>query len=340
MEIPIRIEPITLRSVLAFATLTSAASAEPPRASLVVTRDDGSRDCPDAAGFAERVRLIAGTSMVDAATSEARDTWIQVELMRAFGGYRAVISLQGRRHGKRIIDDVGPGCSSLADAIAITLVMLLDPELERAPEQPPAAPEFAAAPPVPKSAPRKNAEPVTQQAAQPPHWVAGAEVAAGLSFSVLEGSAPFAEGGARLQFERWISFGAGGGFVFSDRARFGSGSIELELGYVYLRACAAALSSPRARVEFCLEPMLGSLTGAGNEYTEIHTKNVLWPAAAGVIAVYGPFAAHAFWSLRVLALAPLVKNQGFSIIEAGVRKPAFELPAAGGMLSVGVRADL
>lgn len=338
MEIPIRIELVTLLWGLAFATVTSAASAEPPRASLVVTRDDGARDCPDAAGFAERVRLIAGTSMVDAATSEARNTWIQVELTRAFGGYRAVISLQGRRHGKRTIDDVGPGCSSLADAIAITLVMLLDPELERAAEPPPVP--VAAASSAPASAPRQVEKPVLRQASQPAHLVVGAEFAAGLSFSVLEGSAPFADGGARLQVGRWVSFGAGGGFVFSDRARFGSGSVDLELGFVYLRACAAAVSSPRARIELCLEPMLGSLTGAGNGYAAIHTKSVLWPAAAGVIQLYGPFAPNAFWSLRVLALAPLVKDQGFSVVQAGVRTPAFELPAAGGMLSVGVRADL
>jgi hypothetical protein len=318
-------------------TVTSHAGAEPPRGSLVVTRDDGSRDCPDAAGVAERVRQMAGSSMVDAATSEARDTWIQVELTRAFGGYRAVISAQGRRQGTRTIDDVGPGCSSLADAVAITLVMLLDPELERAVEQPPLP-----APAEPAIFSRSRGErqkPVELPQQRPSSLIAGAEVAAGLSFAVLDGSAPFAEGGARLQLGRWVSFGAGGGFVFSDRARFGGGSVDLELGYVYLRGCGSFFSSLRARMELCLQPMLGSLRGAGN-YAKPGTGSALWFAAAAVAEIYGPFTSSAFWSLRVLALAPLTIGQGFSVIEAGERKTAFEVPAAGGMLSVGVRADL
>lgn len=298
----------------------------------MVTRDDGARDCPDGAGLAERVRLMSGTSMVDAATTEARDTWIQVELTRAFGGYRAVISVQGRRQGKRTIDDVGPGCSSLADAVAITLVMLLDPELESPAPPPPRAPGPLISRETRRAAP---------QPAPPPSLLIGGELAAGLSFAVLDGSAPFAEGGVRLQLERFWSFAAGGGFVFSDRVRFGSGSIDLELGYVYLRGCGGLFSTPRARIELCLEPMLGSLRGGGNEYARrIDARSVLWPAAAAMLVVYGPFTSTAFWSLRVLALAPLVEKHGFSVVTAGGRQPAFELPSAGAMLSVGARADL
>lgn len=330
-EIPIRTDRSPLLVGLAFATCTSVASAEPPRGSLVVTRDDGARDCPDGAGLAERVRLMSGTSMVDAAPTEARDTWIQVELTRAFGGYRALISVQGRRQGKRTIDDVGPGCSSLADAVAITLVMLLDPELEPPPPPPPRAPGPLISRETPRAAPPAPA---------PPSFVLGAELAAGLSFAVLDGSAPFAEGGARLQLGRFVSFGAGGGFVFSDRVRFGTGSIDLELGYAYLRGCGSVFSTPRARLELCVQPMLGSLRGGGNEYARIDASSVLWPAAAALAEVYGPFSATAFWSLRVLALTPLVTDHGFSVLSAGERKSAFELPPAGAMLSVGVRADL
>jgi hypothetical protein len=63
-------------------------------------------------------------------------------------------------------------------------------------------------------------------------------------------------------------------------------------------------------------------------------------AAAGAVEIYGPFSASAFWSLRVLALAPVRRGLGFSVLEAGVARSAFEVPNAGGMLSVGVRADL
>jgi len=277
---------------------------------------------------------MAGTSVVEAATSEASDTWIRVELNRAFSGYRAVISVRGRRQGTRTIDDVGPACASLADAVAITLVMLLDPELERSGGAE-APPSVAVRPAVPLRSRASSLPPPPP--ASPLRF--GAELAAGLSFMVLDGTAPFAEGGARLQLGDAVSFGAGGGYVFSDRLRFGTGSIDLELAYGYLRGCVLALSGARVRLELCLEPMLGSLRGGGNEYDDIQSRHVAWPAVAALAEIYGPLTSTAFWSLRALALAPLVKQQGFSVTEAGERKRAFEVPAAGGMLAAGVRAD-
>ncbi|HEX6274803.1 MAG TPA: hypothetical protein VFZ53_17295, partial [Polyangiaceae bacterium] len=74
--------------------------AEPPhRAALVVTRDDGSRDCLDSEALAERVETVAGKRLFTATASERRSTWVQVEFVRSIAGYRAVISAHGEREG-------------------------------------------------------------------------------------------------------------------------------------------------------------------------------------------------------------------------------------------------
>src|SRR5262245_51916025 len=101
--------------------------ADPIHAALVVTRDDGARDCPDSAVLGARVETVAGKELFAAAGDAARDTWVQVEFVRSITGYRAVISARGQRQGTRALDDVGPECSSLAEAVAVTLAILLDP---------------------------------------------------------------------------------------------------------------------------------------------------------------------------------------------------------------------
>jgi len=106
----------------ALVTMVAAPSrADPSRASLVVTRDDGSRECPDSTTLGARVEVVAGKSLFPSNAAEPRDTWVQVEFVRAITGYRAVISARGKRQGTRALDDVGPDCASLAEAVAITL---------------------------------------------------------------------------------------------------------------------------------------------------------------------------------------------------------------------------
>ena len=104
-------------------------SAELPQASLVVTRGEGAEDCPDAASLAEQVHRVSGASVVQQGMSLAGrgSTWIQVAIVHNFGGYRAEISAGGLHHGARTLEDLGPGCASLADAITITIAIFLDP---------------------------------------------------------------------------------------------------------------------------------------------------------------------------------------------------------------------
>jgi hypothetical protein len=341
-------DPVAVLFAAFVTAFSSAARADPIQASLAVTRDDGSRGCPDSATLAERVETVAGKRLFDSALDAERDTWVTVEFVRDFGGYRAVISARGSRQGTRALDDVGPECTSLADAVAITLAILLDPPLTKGEASSPA---LAAAVPVAvtpaavtsatvavpptdslpsgTSTPAKGREPVTF----------GLEGSAGASFAVLDGVAPLVEAGGRARLSDVLALALGGGFVPPDRVESGSGSVDVSLVFGYFRACANLLPRRRIVLEACLEPMLGGLSGSGNEYETTDTEWVFWSAAAGVLQGYGTISESVLWSIRARLLTPFVKH-GFSVSRGGDQEEVFKLSGIGGTLAIGLVAEL
>jgi hypothetical protein len=329
--------------VALLATVSSAARADPARASLAVTRDEGSRGCPDSGALAERVETVAGKPLFDSPADAPRDTWVTVEFVHDFGGYRAVISARGSRQGTRTLDDVGPECASLADAVSITLAILLDPAATKSDA---AAPAPVAVTPIavtsaPVATPQSDSAPSDPSSAskQSDPTTFGVEASAGASLAVLDGIAPFVEAGGRARFGSVFALGLGGGFVPQDRVEFGSGSVDVSLAFGYLRACANLLPRRRTILEACLEPMLGGLRGSGNDYERTYTEWLFWSAAAAVFEGYGPINESVFWSFRARVLAPFVKH-GFSVSSGNEPEPAFELSAVGGTLAVGIEAEL
>jgi len=325
------------------ATVAPVARADPLRASLVVTRGEGAEDCPDTGGVVARVREITGADTVSAPDGEPRETWVQVELVRELSGYRAVIAARGRRQGTRSIEDIGPGCSSLADALAITLVMLLDPDV-----QPEVKPAPAPVPPRP--------DPLPPQPAQPKDSVApatrsetpaarrtgvrfGGEANFGGSMGILAHAVPLVEAGARVGVGSILSFGGGGGILFSDEITAPGGSVDLGLAYGYLRACAEVFENAGSELSLCLEPLIGSLSGEGNGYDVKSPRGKLWLALGGAAELRAPLASSVFWHARLLALAPLIE-QSFTVENAGPEQNAFVTPPVGGMMTLGVLVEL
>jgi hypothetical protein len=314
----------------------AAARAEPLHASLVVTRAEGAEDCPDTAGVAARVRRITGMDVVQAVGDEPHETWVQVELVRVLSGYRAVISARGRRQGTRSIEDVGPGCSSLADAVAITLVMLLDPDVSREREAirvraPVPGRSLSSSPaPMQPAAPR---EPKSARAAS--ELGLGGEASAGASVAVLSHPGPLIEAGARLRVGSIWAFASGGGLLLPDRVAAPGGSVELELVYGYLRACATVVDG----FALCLSPFFGSLAGTGRNYDDYDTRRLLWVAAAAAAELRAPLSASVFWHARATALLPLLRH-GFSVDGGAGTTRAFRTPLVGAMLALGISAEL
>jgi hypothetical protein len=319
-------------------TLTRALEvrADAVHPALVVTRAAGAEDCPDAAGIATRVAAMAGTNPFELRAEIPRNTWVQIEFAEGLSGYRAVISAHGRRQGKRAIDDIGPGCTSLADAVAITLVMLLDPELARpSPEPVPAAPPPAVTPVrAPKAAPDVPGE----RSARSRRVSFGVEGAGGASIGILQHGSPFVEAGVLLRSRSWFSLATGGGFVLPDRVALPSGSVELGLWYAYLRASANVFEGEGSRIALFLGPSTGSLRGEGVDYTENPPQHLWWIAATFGAELCAALSASISWTARIFALTPL-RYEGFYVMDAGDRVTAFRTPAVGGALSIGILAQ-
>jgi hypothetical protein len=309
----------------------AAAQTSTPRAALVVTRGDGAQDCPDSVLLAERVRGVAGAQVISAELGSASfKTWVQVAITRNFSGYSAQISTSGLRHGKRALEDLGPSCASLADAIAVTLAIFLDPYANPLP--PPAPPAVTVSPrsPEPKSQP--------PEAPQPTRFFLSA--GAGVTLNVLQHAMPLLAASAGLHPTSKWSLSLGGGVVLSDTSASAGGEVELSLTYADLRGCGRALGeAERAHLDWCLAAMFGSLRGSGRGYEEDLSKRASWLAAAVGPDIVFPFTRSLSWILTGEVVLPIIRN-GFDVRTNGSQTLAFRPSAVGGMLSLGVRGEL
>jgi len=320
--------------LLAGGTGTPCAAAQPqaPKAALVVTRGEGAQDCPDSAALAERVRGVAGANVVSSELGAAVfETWVQVAMTRNFGGYSAQISTAGARHGSRTLDDLGPSCASLADAIAVTLAIFLDPYASLPPStiaQPAPAP-----PRLPE--PKAKAPPET-----PPQTHFYLDAGAGVTLNVLDHAMPLLAANAGLYLAPTWSLSLGGAYVLPDTTSSPGGEVELSLAYADLRGCGRALGeSDGTHLDFCLTTMLGSLRGSGRGYPEHFSKHAAWWAVAVGPNLLFPITRSLSWILTGEAVLPVIRN-GFDVQYNGSKSLAFRPGAVAGLISLGVRGDL
>jgi hypothetical protein len=308
-------------------SLTAATEARAERLSpaLVVTRAPGAEDCPDATGIVMRVRTMTRDDPFASSPDASRDTWLEVEFAQTLAGYRAVITARGRRQGTRSIDDVGPGCASLSDAVAITLVMLLDPEVA-------GAKSGAVTNDIPAPPPRDEAT-----RAPAPTVSFGAEAAGGAVLGVLDHGGAFVEAGGRLGFGRSFALAFGGGFVFPDRATAPPGSVKLDLWYGYARFSGVVLAHGSTKLALFLGPSLGSLGGASEGFEYAPEHRLLWVAGAFGVEAFALLSGPISWSARLSAIVPF-RHEGFYVSDAGAPYSAFRTPGLGGALSLGVAA--
>ena len=355
MEAPIRFERSSKRAAL-FAALSllsvprgaSAEESSAPsvaaaqHASLVVTRGEGAEDCPNAATLVLQVQRVAGASVMSSGTQATEsnvqaepapriDTYIQVAITRGLGGYRAEINAGGRHHGTRTLEDLGPGCSSLTDAVVITLAIFLDPYSATSssrPEPPPSAPVV---PPAPKKA-------VISPIRTKPHGLF--DLLGGVSLGMLAEAAPLIGARFGLRFADRYSLALGAAFVFPDAVSAQGGTVDLGLSYVTLLGCARSLGEATgSHLDFCVAPLFGSMYGAGRGYQSHSTRRSPWSAIAAGPELVLPFVGGLSWTMSVEAALPLIRP-GFDVEGAAGRHPAFKESAAVGSFTLGVRGEL
>lgn len=307
-----------------------AAQTPEPRASLVVTRGEGAQDCPDAATLAEHVRAVVGANLLRVGLGAATETWIQVAMARTFAGYTAQISSLGVRHGTRALEDLGPSCTSLADAVAVTIAIFLDP-YANAP-----APEPVAV--VPRRRPSEPASASAARSESPAHWPQiFIEGSGGVALNLVEHSEPLASADFGLRLTPRWSLALGGTFVFPDTKTTSGGQVDLSLSYLYLLACARALGDTDGpRADWCAAPLLGTFRGSGRGYRDSFSDRSAWLALAVGPQVVYPVSHKLAWVLAGQGVVPLIR-QSFEVQSAGVRSNAFRSPNVGGLISLGMR---
>lgn len=128
---------------LAALTLATAAYASPPLR-LSVVRAQDAVDCPDSAQLSAMVAALARPGAPAAAVL------VDAQFFMGQGQYTVELRISGERAGQRTLSDPGPTCAGLGEAAALTIAMLLDPQLVPAPPPPaPPAPARPAPPPPP-----------------------------------------------------------------------------------------------------------------------------------------------------------------------------------------------
>lgn len=308
--------------VLLLGSWPRVAAAEPTaRSALVVTRGLGAEDCPTAEALALKVRAITPKEAIDVTLGPDASTRIYVQLGHELGRYEAVIQLQGRRQGARTLTDAASNCESLADAVSLTLAMLLDTG--------PPAPIVPLAPkPWPRAAP-----PLLTRTRFRPRW--GASTEAGVGVRWLKDAAPLSRVSVVLDAHSRIRFAAGITVLMPQRARYEEGYTTLRLTSAYAQGCGRLVGSSALAFFWCFEPTLGVLSGAGQGYEETHERSLAWAALSTGARLEGSFTAPAFWSLSALGTIPFT-HRGFAISSQQEQHRLFEVPRPGLLASLGV----
>ncbi len=119
-----------LLAALALTLLTSStARAQEPSIWLELNRAPGAESCPDDARLWSAVNALFPQRIVRPATDPAHASLrVSISVSQSTTGYAAALRVVGERWGERIIADHDEQCRGLADALAVGLVLLVEPD--------------------------------------------------------------------------------------------------------------------------------------------------------------------------------------------------------------------
>jgi hypothetical protein len=301
-----------------FGARAHAASGSAPAAEFSVLRAPGAEDCPDATALRTRVEQITGTSTAARASTEPPLS-VEVTFSREGERYRAALRTRGPKEGERFLEDEGPACASLAEAVGVTVALLLD----RTPRHDIAAPRPAPPPPPPAA---------TVPGRAFTGWIG---VSAGPVFGETPGVSLGFGPALGVEREHW-SIELAGTETLSRSVSFASGTVRVGLTSGSLQLCRMIdLAGPSLRAGACARAAAGQYRGDGDGYPMNASVRNPWMAAGGGLRIGGVWGQRLLWGVSGLLLIP-VRKQTFSVENAGV---AYESAAVGGMLAIelGVR---
>lgn len=298
---------------------TPALAADPPPAKLGVKRaEPQAKDCPDATALSARVNEITGWNAMATQSPTARLT-IDVSITKDESGFAATLRASGSRTGTRHIADIGNDCSGLAEALAVTLAIILDDERS--------APSDGVPPPSeqpPRPLPTPRTETPTRPKWRP--YLTGVG-----TLGVLESPAFGVSGGVSLALSRMI-FGAELAWLPARSFDTAPGSADVSLLFGSAYGCWQPVVLDPAYVGVCAHVSIGRLHGEATGYDENLERSRPW-IAPGIGALGGgPITGPLEWFAQAKIFLP-VHRERFVIDNLGA---LHETPPLGGSIALGL----
>ncbi len=314
-----------------------------PLPRIVVVRPSEAQDCPDAQALAAAVEGQMHRPALDATSTDSAIPVYEVTVSRGKDGYAATI-----RSGDSIreLSDPGSTCVELADALALTLTILLDGDAVSEPS--PSAPverKEVPAKPVIKILPRaSNPQAIVRVLPRRAVQIRG-EVMVGETLGFLSPLSFAMDGGLSLHIRRF-SIGAGV-FVIPSASIKDSSSKEVANAYLVtgrLDGCARIAGSPLAiHLSVCGQAILGVVHASGINYAENRQGSLPWVGLGPSALLRGPLSLAWGWSVRLSVIAPVTYNRFISTRMEGSGAEArettftlFEPAPVAGFLGVGL----
>jgi hypothetical protein len=271
-----------------------ARAEEPLDSQIQVVRTREAADCPDAPELRRNVSAL-GT----APTQPVEPVRVEVTFERTREGYGATLRSFGAKPGLRRLVTAGKTCSSLADAVGVALVVLLDlvPPTDKAP--------------VVSS---RTAAPRDERSGPP--FVLSVGVRAGVGYGELgDGVSGVFSATASLSRARFQL--SGSAFWHTHRhPTLGDGSVELGLWGGGLDACYRFGQSAGIGWFPCVGLRLGSLSGRGEEFDQNYEAAQTWAALAAGGRVQLPLSKKWAFVAGLSAMVPL-RQHSFSAASVG-----------------------
>jgi len=301
----------TLGAAVCLASVSLPARAEVlGNTNLEVERGPGALQCPDAPGVARAIEKV-GTDAQDPESTEPLALVVRIE-RGSDDSYTATIEASGRKTGVRELRVPGRDCSTLVEALAVTLAILMDWTI-REPEPPPLIEEPPLPTPPPAVVEPSRPTPVAPQLPQPApttRWSVAMDGA--ITHGLPAGWSGWV--GAALVVRRDLFEGAiGGHWAPSQDVDYEGGTIHVRWLAGHARACAWPVGD-RDTVELgaCFEASVAQLRGQGEGFDTDREQRRPWYALGGSVRAGGALWGPLSWGLLAGALAPL-QRETFSV---------------------------
>jgi hypothetical protein len=287
---------------LAVLLAASSAAAAPLSADITVQGD--AESCPSSAELAAAVEQIVQRPLGAAGPSDT--VTATVRFQRTDVGFQALLRLAGAKQGERSLTDTTESCAPLAQAVAVTLAVLID----------------------------ADATPAARPVVSSPRSRGSLSLGVGPALGLVPSVSLAMGGEMAVGWRRW-SVHVGGIYLLPREERLGPGDVQVHLAYADALLCRLIHLGASLEVEACGVGAAGWLSGTGEGYPSSSQAAFFWSSLGAALRLGGTLGGTWLWRLSTEALAPLAERS-FSIGNLGV---AYRTGRVGGLaqLQLGMR---